>query len=88
MFKGLFIVCWKLYIILGTFIPGPKLIFANKLFPFFSASILASSGFGPYHGMWHEYDQTKCIWAIPTPWAMMIALGLGVLTPQPELYHA
>jgi hypothetical protein len=46
------------------------------------------SGFGPYHGMWLEYAQTKCIGAIPTPWAMTIVLGLGVITPQPELYHA
>ena len=46
------------------------------------------SGFGPYHGMWREYAQTKCIGAILTPWAMTIALGLGVITPQPELYHA
>ncbi len=38
--------------------------------------------------MWREYAQTKCIGAILTPWAMMIVLGLGVITPQPELYHA
>ena len=49
---------------------------------------MAWSGFGPYHGMWREYTQTKCIGAILTPWAMTIALGLGVITPQPELYHA
>jgi hypothetical protein len=59
----------------------------NKLFSFFAAT-MASSGFGPYHGMWREYAQTKCIVAILTPWAMTIALGLGVTTPQPELYHA
>jgi hypothetical protein len=49
---------------------------------------MASSDFGPYHGMWHEYAQTKCIGAILTSWAMTIALGLGIIMPQPELYHA
>jgi hypothetical protein len=38
--------------------------------------------------MWHENAQTKCIGIIPTPWAMTIALGMGVITPEPELYHA
>jgi hypothetical protein len=38
--------------------------------------------------MWHEDAPSKWIGAIPTPWAMMFALGLGVLTPQPEIYHA
>ena len=80
-------VCWKLYSILRTFIPGPKNLFVNKLFSLFAATMVWS-GFGPYHGIWHEYAQTKCIGAILTPWAMMIALGLGVITPQPELYHA
>ena len=32
--------------------------------------------------------QTKCICAILTPWVMTIVLGLGIITPQPELYHA
>ena len=49
---------------------------------------MACSGFCPYYGMWREYAQTKYIGVIPTPWAMMIALSLGVITPQPELYHA
>ena len=56
-------------------------------FRYFAAT-MAWSGFGPYHGMWREYAQTKCIGVIPTPWAMTIALGLGVITPEPELYHA
>ena len=64
-----------------------KNLFANKLFLLF-ATTMAWSGFGPYHGMWHEYAQIKCLGAIPIPWAMTIALGLGVITPQPELYHA
>ncbi len=79
--------CWKLYSILLAFIPGPKNLFANKLFLLFAAT-MAWSGFGPYHGMWREYAQTKCIGAIPTPWAMTIVLGLGVITPQPKLYNA
>ena len=37
--------------------------------------------------MWHEYAQTKCTCAILTPWLMTIALGLGIITQQPELYH-
>ena len=79
--------CWKLYSILRTFISGPKNLFANKLFRY-SAATMAWSGFGPYHGMWHENAQTKCIGIIPTPWVMTIALGMGVITPEPELYHA
>ena len=70
-----------------TFIPGPKNLFANKLFLFFAATMVWS-GVGPYHGMWCECAQAKCICAILTPWAMMIALGLGVITPQPGLYQA
>ena len=46
------------------------------------------SGFGPYYGMWCEDAPSKWIGAIPTPWVMMFVLGLGVLTPQPKLYHA
>ena len=48
---------------------------------------MASSVFGPYHGVLHEYAHTKCIGLILTQWVMMIALGLGVITPQPKLYH-
>jgi hypothetical protein len=59
---------------------------ANKLFSFFAATMVWS-GFGPYHGMWREYAQTKCIGAILTKWAMTIALGLGIIMPQHELYH-
>jgi hypothetical protein len=58
----------------------------NKLFWLFAATMVWS-GFGPYHGIWREHAQTKCIGAILTPWAMTIALGLGIITPQPELYH-
>jgi len=38
--------------------------------------------------MWHEDTPSKWIGTIPTPWVMMFALDLGVLTPQPELYQA
>jgi hypothetical protein len=46
------------------------------------------SGFGPYHGLWHKDTPTKCIDITPTSGAMTRALGLGALTPQPEIYHA
>ena len=42
---------------------------------------MAPSGFGPYHGMWLEDAQTKCMGVIPTPWVMAGALGLGLLQP-------
>ncbi len=79
-------LCWKLYSVLHTFIPISKNLFANKLFSFFAAT-MAWSGFGPYHGMWRDYAQTKCIGAILTPLVMTNALDLRVITPQPELYH-
>ena len=41
-------------------------------------------GFGPYHGIWLEDAQTKCIGIISTPWAMMHALGLVSFPPQHE----
>ena len=49
---------------------------------------MASSGFDPYHGMWREYAQTKCIGAILTLWVMTNVLGLVVITPHCELYYA
>ncbi len=48
---------------------------------------MAFSGFGPHHGLWHKDTPTKRIDIIPTSEAMMHALGLSVLTPQPELYR-
>ena len=36
---------------------------------------MATSGFGPYHGLWHDDAPTKRIGVIPTPWAMTYALG-------------
>jgi hypothetical protein len=72
------------YSILRIDIPGSKTPFVNKLFLVFTATIVWSS-FGPYHGLWHEDTPTKRIGIIPTPWTMMPALGLGVLTPQPIL---
>jgi len=32
---------------------------------------MVPSGFGPYHGMWLEDAQTKCIGIIPTPWVVI-----------------
>jgi hypothetical protein len=49
---------------------------------------MASSGFCPYHSMWREDARSKWIGAIPTPWVMMIALGLVVLITHPKLYDA
>jgi len=45
-------------------------------------STMASSGFGPYHGMLLEDAQTKCVIVIPTPWLMTHALGLVQFPPQ------
>jgi hypothetical protein len=45
---------------------------------------MASSGFGPYHGMSLEDAQTKCAGVIPTPWTMTHALGLVQFPPQHE----
>jgi hypothetical protein len=46
----------------------------TNLFLFY-AGTMASSGFGPYHGLWHDDAPTKCIGVIPTPWMMTRALG-------------
>ncbi len=45
---------------------------------------MAPSGVGPYHGMWLEDAQTKCMGNIPTPWVMARALGLGVCVTTRE----
>ena len=37
---------------------------------------MVSSGFGPYHDMSHDDVQTKYLGVIPTPCAMIHALGL------------
>ena len=47
-------------------------------------STMASSGFGPYHGMSLKDAQTKCVGVIPTPCAMTHALGLVLFPPQHE----
>ena len=47
-------------------------------------STMASSGFGPYHGMSLDDAQTKCVGVIPTPCAMTHALGLVQFPPQHE----
>jgi hypothetical protein len=33
------------------------------------------SGFDPYHRLWQGITPTKHIDVIPTPWAMLLALG-------------
>ena len=47
-------------------------------------STMASSGFGPYHGMYLEDAQIKCVGVIPTPCVMTHALGLVQFPPQHE----
>ena len=44
---------------------------------------MVSSGFGPYHGMSLDDAQTKYLGVIPTPCAMIHALGLVQL---PKMY--
>ena len=83
MFNPYLFACWKVYGILRKFVPGPKHPLANKLFDML-VSTVAPRGFGPYHGMWLEDTQTKCMGVIPTPWVMACALGLGVLPPPLE----
>jgi hypothetical protein len=36
---------------------------------------MATSGFGPYHGLWLDDAPTKPIGVIPTPWKMTHGLG-------------
>jgi hypothetical protein len=72
------------YSILRTNISGLKTPIVNKLFLFFTTTMLGS-GFGPYHGLCHHNTPCKHIDITPTLGAMTHALGLGVLAPQPEL---
>jgi hypothetical protein len=59
----------------------------KNLFLFFAAT-MAWSSFGPYHGLWRKNTPSKHIVVTSTSGGMMRALGLGILTPQPKLYHA
>jgi hypothetical protein len=86
-FKHYLFVSIHFYNILHTNIPGPKNLFANKLFLFFTATMVWR-GFGPYHGLWLDDTPTKHIGIIPTPWMMTHALGLGICLLQPKLYQA
>jgi hypothetical protein len=80
LFKLYLFVCWWIYSILRTFIPGRKHPLENKLFPI-SLSTMASSGLGPYHHLCCVNSSTKCTGIVHTPWTMMHALGL-VRFPQ------
>jgi hypothetical protein len=60
----------------------------RKSFFSFFALTMVQGGFGPYHGLWHKYAPSKHIVITSTSGGMMRALGLTVLMPQPELYHA
>ncbi len=69
-----------MYSILRTTVLASKIPLATKLLRR-PVSTMASSGFGPYHGQWHDNAPSKCIGAIPTTWVKALALGLGVLPP-------
>jgi hypothetical protein len=56
-------------------VPVPKNQFMTNLFLFY-AETMALSGFGPYHGLWHDNAPTKHIGIMSTPWTMEDALGL------------
>jgi hypothetical protein len=71
------------YSILRTNIPDLKTSFVNKLFLFFTATMVWSS-LGPYHGLWLDDAPTKPICIIPTPWRMTRVLGLGVRLLSPS----
>ncbi len=86
-FKTYFCVCRYFYHILRTILPGSKNPLAQKLF-WFVAPAMASSGFGPYHGLWHNDAPSKRVVITPTSGRMMRAFVLVVFTPQPGLYHA
>jgi hypothetical protein len=55
--------------------PAPKTPLGTKLLRR-PVSTMASSGFGPYNGPWHDDAPTKHIGIMPTPWTMADALGL------------
>ena len=48
---------------------------------------MASSGFGPYHGLSSGNTPSKRNDVTTTSVAMICAVGLGVLAPQPANYH-
>ncbi len=68
--------CWEIYSILGRKILVHKTHIVNKLFLFF-ISTMASSGFGPYHGLWRADAPSKHIDITPTSGAITHVLGLG-----------
>jgi hypothetical protein len=45
---------------------------------------MATSSFGPYHGLWLDDTPTKCIGAIPTPWMMTHVLGFVEILKEHE----
>jgi hypothetical protein len=75
-----------LYVTLHTIVPGLKTSLVQKTF-WFVTTTMASSGFGPNHGLWHKDTPTKHIDITPTSGVMTHALGVGILAPQPKIYH-
>jgi hypothetical protein len=67
--------------------PDSKTSLTQKLC-WFVATTMVSSGFCPYHGLWHKDTQTKRIDITRTYGTITRALGLNILAPQPEIYHA
>jgi hypothetical protein len=66
---------FQFYTILHTNEPAPKKPLATNILRR-PVSTMASSGFGPHHGLWHDNAPTKRIGLMPTPWTMADALGL------------
>jgi hypothetical protein len=44
-----------------------------------SRCTMVVSGFGPYHRLVHADAHTERAGVIPTPWAMLLTLGLGAI---------
>ena len=65
--KELFVALLALpYIILRRIVPGSKTTFATQLFRR-PVSTMATSSFGPYHGLWLDDAPAKRIGIILTP---------------------
>jgi hypothetical protein len=86
-FKHYLFASIDFYSILRANIPGSKKPFANRLFSFFTATMVWSS-FGPYHGLCGHDTPCKHINITPTLEAMTREIGSSVCLLQPKLYQA